>query len=52
MKEEILIKIMPAADLKLFFVCSVKEKAKRRYKEFRAANKNNLKEVEKVWFKG
>ena len=42
-------KIMPAADLKLFFVCSTKEKAKRRFKEFRAVNKKiTLKEVEKA----
>ena len=42
-------KIMPAADLKLFFVCSIKEKAKRRFKEFRAVNKKiTLKEVEKA----
>lgn len=42
-------KIMPRADLKLFFVCSIKEKAKRRFKEFRAVNKKiTLKEVEKA----
>ena len=42
-------KIMPGADLKLFFVCSIKEKAKRRYKEFKAINKKiTLKEVEKA----
>ncbi len=42
-------KIMPNADLKLFFTCSVKEKAKRRLREFQAQNKNiKLKEVEKA----
>ena len=32
-------KIMPDADLKIFFTCSIK-KAKRRLKEFRLMNKN------------
>ena len=42
-------KIMPDADLKLFFKCSVKEKAKRRLKEFRKMNsKITLKQVEKA----
>ena len=42
-------KIMPDADLKLFFKCSVKEKAKRRLKEFRQMNKKiTLKQVEKA----
>tara|TARA_B100000963_G_C22531218_1_gene627699 strand:- start:628 stop:1191 length:564 start_codon:yes stop_codon:yes gene_type:complete len=42
-------KIMPNADLKLFFRCSVKEKAKRRLKEFRNQNnKITLKQVEKA----
>ena len=41
-------KIMPKADLKIFFKCSVKQKAKRRLKEFKKINKNiTLKEVEK-----
>lgn len=31
--------IMPNADLKIFFTCSVKEKAKRRLKEFKNNNK-------------
>ena len=31
---------MPKADLKIFFKCSLKEKAKRRLKEYRAVNKN------------
>ena len=31
--------IMPNADLKIFFTCSVKEKAKRRLKEFKNKNK-------------
>ena len=39
---------MPNADLKLFFRCSQKEKAKRRLKEFKKYNKKiTLKEVEK-----
>ena len=42
-------KIMPNADLKLFFTCSIKEKAKRRLKEFKNLNKNiSLKKVEKA----
>ena len=41
-------KIMPSADLKIFFRCSAKEKAKRRLKEFKKTNKKiTLKEVEK-----
>ncbi len=45
-------KIMPDADLKLFFKCSVKEKAKRRLKEFRLRNKKiTLKQVENALFK-
>ena len=45
---DIASKIMPKADLKIFFKCSVKEKAKRRLNEFRKINKNiTLKEVEK-----
>ncbi len=44
-------KIMPDADLKIFFKCSVKEKAKRRLKEFRKMNKKiTLKQVEKALF--
>ena len=44
-------KIMPDADLKLFFKCSITEKAKRRLKEFRQMNKEiTLKEVEKALF--
>tara|TARA_B100000575_G_scaffold289711_1_gene291999 strand:- start:523 stop:1188 length:666 start_codon:yes stop_codon:yes gene_type:complete len=44
-------KIMPNADLKLFFKCSIKEKAKRRLKEFRQMNKQmTLKQVEKALF--
>jgi len=40
---------MPNADLKLFFTCSTKEKAKRRLKEFKAINKKiTLKQVEKA----
>ncbi len=31
--------IMPNADLKIFFTCSIKEKAKRRLKEFKNKNK-------------
>ena len=42
-------KIMPSADLKLFFTCSAKEKAKRRLKEFKNLNKKiTLKKVEKA----
>ena len=42
-------KILPNADLKLFFKCSIKEKAKRRLKEFKKLNKNiTLKDVEKA----
>ena len=42
-------KIMPNADLKLFFTCSSKEKAKRRLKEFKSLNKRiTLKQVEKA----
>ena len=41
-------KIIPNADLKIFFKCSIKEKSKRRLKELRKKNKNiKLKEVEK-----
>ena len=40
---------MPNADLKIYFKCSVKEKAKRRLKDFKKINKKiNLKEVEKA----
>ncbi len=40
--------IMPNADLKLFFTCSIREKAKRRLKEFKNQhNKITLKQVEK-----
>ncbi len=40
-------KIMPDADLKIFFKCSLKEKAKRRLNEYK--NKNiSLKDVEKA----
>ena len=40
---------MPNADLKLFFTCSTKEKAKRRLKEFKSLNKKiTLKQVEKA----
>ena len=42
-------KIMVSADLKLFFKCSIKEKAKRRLNEYRKINKNiKLKDVEKA----
>ncbi len=42
-------KIMPNADLKLFFNCSIKEKARRRLKEFKSLNKKiTLKQVEKA----
>ena len=40
--------IMPNADLKLFFTCSTKEKARRRLKEFKKKyTKITLKQVEK-----
>ncbi len=46
---DIASKILPDADLKLFFRCSVKEKAKRRLKEFKKLNKEiTLKQVEKA----
>ncbi len=42
-------KIMPNADLKLFFICSRKEKARRRFKEFKSLNKKiTLRQVEKA----
>tara|TARA_B100001175_G_scaffold14717_1_gene11225 strand:+ start:171 stop:830 length:660 start_codon:yes stop_codon:yes gene_type:complete len=45
---DIASKIMPNADLKIFFKCSLKEKAKRRLKEYKKLNKKiNLDEVEK-----
>ena len=40
---------MPKADLKIFFKCSLKEKAKRRLNEYRKINKNiKLKDVQKA----
>ena len=36
---DIASKIMPNADLKIFFKCTLEEKAKRRLKEFRKSNK-------------
>ncbi len=33
-------KILPNADLKIFFTCSLKEKAKRRLKEFKKIDKS------------
>ena len=45
---DIASKIMPNADLKIFFKCTTKEKAKRRFKEFEKINKKvKIKEVEK-----
>jgi len=45
---DIASKIMPNADLKIFFKCSIKEKAKRRLQEYKKINKKiTLKEVEK-----
>ena len=42
-------KIMPDADLKIFFRCSLREKAKRRLKEYKNKNKSiKLKDVEKA----
>lgn len=46
---DIASKILPNADLKLFFTCSINEKAKRRFKEFKKLNKKiSLKEVKKA----
>ncbi len=36
---DIASKIMPKADLKIFFKCSVKEKVKRRLREYKKINK-------------
>jgi len=45
---DIASKIMPNADLKIFFRCSIKEKARRRFHEFKKINKKiKLKDVEK-----
>ena len=45
---DIASKIIPNADLKIFFKCSLKEKAKRRLKEYKKLNKNTkLSEVKK-----
>tara|TARA_B100000929_G_scaffold272383_1_gene243881 strand:+ start:189 stop:845 length:657 start_codon:yes stop_codon:yes gene_type:complete len=45
---DIASKIIPNADLKIFFKCSSKEKTKRRLKELKKTNKKiKLKEVEK-----
>ena len=45
---DIASKIIPNADLKIFFKCSLKEKAKRRLKEYKKINKNTkLSEVKK-----
>ena len=42
-------KIMPKADLKIFFTCSINEKAKRRLKEFKNLNnKISLNQVKKA----
>ena len=42
-------KIMPEADLKIFFTCSINEKAKRRLKEFKNLNnKISLNQVKKA----
>ncbi len=46
---DIASKIMPNADLKIFFTCSLEEKAKRRLNEFKKLKKNiSLKEVKKA----
>ena len=46
---DIASKIMPNADLKIFFKCSLNEKAKRRLKEFKKLNnKIKLKDVKKA----
>lgn len=42
-------KILPNADLKIFFTCSLHEKARRRLKEFKKLNKNyTIKTVKKA----
>tara|TARA_B100000579_G_scaffold91855_1_gene72524 strand:+ start:7022 stop:7684 length:663 start_codon:yes stop_codon:yes gene_type:complete len=42
-------KILPNADLKIFFTCSLQEKARRRLKEFKKLNKNyTIKNVKKA----
>ena len=46
---DIASKIMPNADLKIYFKCYLNEKAKRRLKEFKKLNSSvNLKEVKKA----
>ena len=46
---DIASKIMPKADLKLFFKCSVNKKAKRRYLELKKVNKKiKFKDVQKA----
>jgi len=46
---DIASKILPNADLKLFFRCSVRKKALRRFKEFKKNNSSiKIKEVEKA----
>ena len=46
---DIASKIMPNADLKIFFKCSIEEKTKRRLKEFRKSNNRvSLLEVKKA----
>jgi len=44
-------KIMPKADLKLFFICSINEKARRRFNEIRKFNKKiTLNQVKKALY--
>jgi cytidylate kinase len=46
---DIASKILPNADLKLFFQCSIQKKALRRFKEFKKNNSSiKIKEVEKA----
>ena len=46
---DIASKILPNADLKLFFRCSIRKKALRRFKEFKKNNSSiKIKEVEKA----
>ena len=46
---DIASKILPNADLKLFFKCSLNAKAKRRFKEFQKINKKiKLRDVKKA----
>ena len=46
---DIASKILPDADLKIFFTCSLNEKAKRRLKEYKKINSNySINDVKKA----